>query len=72
MMKDAKEELIEEQCIIINKEMTASSSKKAYSTLDQDPLEDQSAQGQCQSKLSLFHLERVVVSAGRYTNFRCQ
>ncbi|KAH3895620.1 hypothetical protein DPMN_019785 [Dreissena polymorpha] len=52
--------------------MTATSSKKAYSTLDQDPLEDQSAQGQCQSKLSLFHLERVVVSAGRYTNFRCQ
>ncbi|KAH3895323.1 hypothetical protein DPMN_019485 [Dreissena polymorpha] len=33
MMKDAKEELIEEQCIIINKEMTASSRKKAYSIL---------------------------------------
>ncbi|KAH3881890.1 hypothetical protein DPMN_005817 [Dreissena polymorpha] len=32
MMKDAKEELIEEQCII-NKEMTARSSKKAYSIL---------------------------------------
>ncbi|KAH3715509.1 hypothetical protein DPMN_058220 [Dreissena polymorpha] len=32
-MKEVKEEWIEEQCIIIDKEMTAGSSKKAYITL---------------------------------------
>ncbi|KAH3885768.1 hypothetical protein DPMN_009766 [Dreissena polymorpha] len=32
-MKEAKEEWIEEQCFIINKKMTAGSSKKVYSYL---------------------------------------
>ncbi|KAH3778034.1 hypothetical protein DPMN_179487 [Dreissena polymorpha] len=43
-MKETKGEWIEEQCIIIDKEITTCSSKMAYNTLNSN--EDQSAQRQ--------------------------